>query len=71
VVGKPASATWRDVQVHEVWSVPDAHWLAQLAQEVAKGELIIPISKRFGLAEIREAQTAAEKGASGKVLLTI
>jgi hypothetical protein len=33
--------------------------------------LLIPIAKRFGLAEIREAQTAAEKGAAGKVLLTV
>jgi NADPH:quinone reductase-like Zn-dependent oxidoreductase len=70
VIGKPASAEGHDIQVHEVWSVPDAHRLSQLAQEIAGGEFTIPIAKRFTLAEIREAQELAEKGAAGKVLLT-
>jgi NADPH:quinone reductase-like Zn-dependent oxidoreductase len=70
VVGKPASAAGHDVQVHEVWSVPDAHRLQQLAKEIAAGEFSIPIAKRFTLAEIRLAHESAEKGAGGKVLLT-
>jgi NADPH:quinone reductase-like Zn-dependent oxidoreductase len=70
VIGKPASAAGHDIQVHEVWSVPDAHRLSQLAQEIASGEFTIPIAKRFTLAEIRDAQELAEKGAAGKVLLT-
>ena len=70
VVGKPKSADGRDVQVHEVWSVPDPHRLEQLAQEIASGEFTIPIAKRFKLAEIRQAHELAEKGAGGKVLLT-
>jgi NADPH:quinone reductase-like Zn-dependent oxidoreductase len=70
VVGKPASADGRDIQVHEVWAVPDAHRLEQLVQEIASGKFAIPIAKRFTLAEIREAHEFAEKGAGGKVLLT-
>jgi NADPH:quinone reductase-like Zn-dependent oxidoreductase len=70
VVGKPKSAEGRDLRVNEVWSQPDAKRLADLAQQVAKGELHIPISARFKLAEIRRAHELAEKGASGKVLLT-
>jgi NADPH:quinone reductase-like Zn-dependent oxidoreductase len=71
VIGKPASAAGNDIQVHEVWSVPDAHRLGQLAKEIASGEFTIPIAKRFTLAEIGEAQAVAEKGgAAGKVLLT-
>ncbi len=70
VVGAPKSAAGRDVQVHEVWTGPDAHRLEQLAQEIASGEFSIPIAKRFRLAEIRQAQELAEKGAAGKVLLT-
>ncbi len=70
VVGKPKSADGRDVQVREVWSVPDARRLEQLAQEIASGEFAIPIAKRFTLAEIRQAHELAEKGVPGKVLLT-
>jgi NADPH:quinone reductase-like Zn-dependent oxidoreductase len=70
VVGAPKSAAGRDVQVNEVWSVPDPHRLEQLAQEIVGGEFTIPIAKRFTLAEIRQAHELAEKGAAGKVLLT-
>ena len=70
VVGKPKSADGRDLQVQEVWAVPDPHRLEQLAQEIASGEFVIPIAKRFTLAEIRKAHEVAEKGAGGKVLLT-
>jgi NADPH:quinone reductase-like Zn-dependent oxidoreductase len=70
VVGKPNSADGYDIQVHEVWSEPDAKRLQQLAAEVATGALTIPIYKRLKLAEIRQAHELAEKGASGKVVLT-
>jgi NADPH:quinone reductase-like Zn-dependent oxidoreductase len=70
VVGKPKSADGRDVQVREVWATTDAPRLEQLAREIASGEFVIPIAKRFTLAEIREAHQLAEKGAGGKVLLT-
>jgi NADPH:quinone reductase-like Zn-dependent oxidoreductase len=49
---------------------PDSKRLAELAEDVRQGDLVIPIGKRFKLSQIREAMTAAEKGDSGKVLLT-
>jgi len=70
VVGKPKSADGRDLQVREVWATTDAPRLEQLAKEIANGEFVIPIAKRFTLAEIRKAHESAEKGAAGKVLLT-
>ena len=70
VVGKPRSAEGRDVQVHEVWSQPDATRLAQLAGEIARGAFTIPIGKRLKLAEIRQAQELAEKGGVGKIVIT-
>jgi NADPH:quinone reductase len=70
VIGKPNSADGHDIQVHEVWSVPDVKRLQQLATEIATGVFTIPISKRLKLAEIRQAQELAEKGASGKVVVT-
>jgi NADPH:quinone reductase-like Zn-dependent oxidoreductase len=70
VVGKPNSADGRPLQVNEVWSQPDPKRLQQLALEIARGAFTIPITKRMKLAEIRQAHELAEKGASGKVVLT-
>ena len=70
VVGRPKSADGRDLQVHEVWSEPDAKRLEALARELARGEFTIPISKRFKLAEIRQAHALAEKGGGGKIVIT-
>jgi NADPH:quinone reductase-like Zn-dependent oxidoreductase len=70
VVGKPKSADGRSLKVNEVWSQPDAKRLQQLAVEIAKGDFAIPISRRMKLADIRQAQELAEKGAAGKVVLT-
>jgi NADPH:quinone reductase-like Zn-dependent oxidoreductase len=44
--------------------------LEELGEEVARGLFSIPISKRFKLAQIREAQQLAENGGIGKVVLT-
>jgi NADPH:quinone reductase-like Zn-dependent oxidoreductase len=70
VVGKPPAAESAGIQIVEVWSQPDAKRLAELADDVLEGVLVIPIGMRFKLSEIREAQTAAEKGGTGKVLIT-
>ena len=43
--------------------------LAELAQAVADGKLVVPIARRFPLAEAAAAHALAEKGADGKVLL--
>jgi NADPH:quinone reductase-like Zn-dependent oxidoreductase len=70
VIGRPKSADGRDLQVHEVWSEPDAKRLEKLAGELARGEFTIPISKRFKLAEISQAHALAEKGGGGKIVIT-
>jgi NADPH:quinone reductase-like Zn-dependent oxidoreductase len=70
VVGRPKSADGRDLQVHEVWSEPDPKRVGELARELVRGEFTIPISKRLKLAEIRQAQTLAEKGVGGKIVIT-
>jgi NADPH:quinone reductase-like Zn-dependent oxidoreductase len=68
-VGEPAGATERGLVVHSFLAHADAKRLAALAQAVTDGLLIIPVAKRFPLAEVREAQRFAERGAQGKVLL--
>jgi NADPH:quinone reductase-like Zn-dependent oxidoreductase len=69
VLGKPKGAEGGDFEVREVWSSPDPERLHQLAEAVAHGELVIPIAKKLKLSEVREAQTLAERGGIGKVLL--
>jgi NADPH:quinone reductase-like Zn-dependent oxidoreductase len=70
IVGKPPAAGKAEIRVAEVYSQPDAKRLAELAADVVSGDLVIPIGKRFKLSEIREAHALAEKGGTGKVLIT-
>lgn len=69
VLGKPEGADGKEFQVREVWAQPDAKRLHQLAEAVAAGEFSIPIAKRMKLSQVREAQSTAEKGGIGKILL--
>jgi len=69
VVGEPPGAKERGLVTRSALSHSDAKRLAELADAVAEGTLVIPIAKRFPLAQAAEAQKLAEKGAGGKVLL--
>ncbi len=71
VVGEPAEARDRGLEARHVWAHPDHERLAALVRAVADGVLVIPIAKRFSLAQIREAHQVAQAGAGGKVLVTI
>ena len=69
VIGEPAGARERGLEVRHISAHPDPARLASMLRAVADGTLVIPIAKRFPLSEIREAQALAEKGAGGKVLV--
>ena len=70
VLGQPASAHSRNIQVRAMMAQPDASRLYELADDVARGEFTIPIAKTFRLEEARKAQDLAEHGhPNGKVLL--
>ena len=71
VLGEPAGAKERGFDVHAFGVKPDAKRLGELVADVAVGELVIPISKRFPLAEAAQAHALAEKGGVGKVLLVV
>jgi NADPH:quinone reductase-like Zn-dependent oxidoreductase len=71
VVGAPAGAVSHDIVVRTVWAQPAPTQLAELVAAVANGELKIPIAARFPLERIREAQSLAQKGAGGKVVLRV
>jgi len=66
VLGAPpgAKVTVRAIQVH-----PDPKRLLQLAEDVVRGKLVLPIAGRFPLAQIRDAFQRGGQGA-GKVLVT-
>jgi NADPH:quinone reductase-like Zn-dependent oxidoreductase len=69
VVGEPAGAAARGFVVRAFLTHNDPGRLGELAQAVADGKLVVPIAKRFPLAEARAAHEVAEAGADGKVLL--
>jgi NADPH:quinone reductase-like Zn-dependent oxidoreductase len=71
VVGEPVGAAARGLVVRGLLAHTDGKRLAQLARDVAEGRLVIPIVNRLPLALAWEAQTLAERGAHGKVVLKV
>jgi NADPH:quinone reductase-like Zn-dependent oxidoreductase len=70
VLGTPRNAAkYTSVRVVSVVAKPDAGTLRGMAEAVRDGKLVIPISQKLPLSEAAEAQAAAEKGVSGKILL--
>jgi NADPH:quinone reductase-like Zn-dependent oxidoreductase len=70
-VGEPAGARERGFQVKSFLTHSDPKRLGELAQAVADGKLIVPIAKRFSLAEAAAAHELGEKHVDGKVLLVV
>jgi NADPH:quinone reductase-like Zn-dependent oxidoreductase len=71
VVGEPPGARDRGLVVRAFMAHPDRKRLTELVAAVAEGNLVIPIAKRLPLADIRDAQRLAERGAGGKVILRV
>jgi NADPH:quinone reductase-like Zn-dependent oxidoreductase len=67
----PKNASEHGLEVRHHFAHPDPERLARLVRAVAEGALVIPIARRFKLAQIREAQQFAERGAGGKVIVQI
>ena len=70
VIGAPQNAAnYPTVKVVFVFSKFNRKTLEFMAEAVRDGKLVIPISEQLPLSEAAEAQAAAEKGATGKILL--
>jgi NADPH:quinone reductase-like Zn-dependent oxidoreductase len=70
VLAPPVDAEKLDIQVRTMRAEPDASRLYQLADDVSRGNLIIPIVKVMSLDQVREAQQEAEEGhPQGKIIL--
>src|SRR5579863_2134122 len=63
------AAKYPSVKVVPVFSKFDRKTLEFMAEAVRDGKLVIPISHTLPLSEAAEAQAAAEKGGTGKILL--
>ena len=72
VVGVPQGADLNPtVRATRVGAQPDPQRLRTFAEDLASGKFALPISERFALEEAGHAQTVAEGGAGGKVLLLL
>ncbi|HEX4581080.1 MAG TPA: NADP-dependent oxidoreductase [Acidobacteriaceae bacterium] len=69
VVGAPPEASQHNVRVAALVAQPDASRLYELADEVARGSLKIPIAKTLPLDQVQEAHREAENHPSGKIVL--
>lgn len=69
VLSPPPGATEQGLIVHPILAHPDADRLAQLGDAVVRGELSLPIDRRYPLSDAQTAQQAAEGGGVGKILL--
>jgi NADPH:quinone reductase-like Zn-dependent oxidoreductase len=70
VVGAPQNAAkYPSVKVVPVFSHFDRSTLQYMAEAVRDGKLLIPIGEKLPLSEAVKAQTLAEKGGIGKILL--
>jgi NADPH:quinone reductase-like Zn-dependent oxidoreductase len=69
VLSPPPGATEQGLRVHAILAHPDAKRLTELGESIVKGELVLPVDRRFPLSEVRTAQDLAEAGGVGKVLL--
>jgi NADPH:quinone reductase-like Zn-dependent oxidoreductase len=63
------AAKFPSVRLAHVFSHFDRKTLEFMAEAVRDGKLRIPIGQRFPLSQAAEAQAAAEKGGTGKILL--
>jgi NADPH:quinone reductase-like Zn-dependent oxidoreductase len=70
VLAPPSNAAAHpDVRIETMQVKPAPATLIDMAEAVRAGKLTIPLGQRFALAEANKAHLAAEKGASGKLLL--
>jgi NADPH:quinone reductase-like Zn-dependent oxidoreductase len=71
VLGPPSNAALHPtVQVNPIMSGPDPKTIVHYAEAIRDGKLKLPIDRLMPLSEAAQAQTIAEKGSIGKIILT-
>ena len=70
VLGPPSNAAeYPSIAVKTMEVKADPQVLLHMAEAVQSGKLSIPLGQRFALKDANKAHAAAEKGATGKILL--
>lgn len=70
VLTPPKSADKLGIQIRTMMAEPDVSRLYQLADDVSRGSLLIPVAKVMPLDQVREAKQEAEEGhPQGKIIL--
>jgi NADPH:quinone reductase-like Zn-dependent oxidoreductase len=69
VLGEPSNAKQRNLRIHAIFTRPDSQRLAKLGESLAHGDLELPVTQRFPIAEVRAAHAAAETPGAGKIVL--
>lgn len=69
VLSPPPGAEAQGLEVHAILAHRDPKRLAEIGDAVVRGELVLPVDRRFPLSEARVAQDLAEHGGVGKILL--
>lgn len=69
VLSPPVGATEQGLRVHAMLAHPDPERLAVIGEAVVRGELLLPVERRFPLRDAASAQDLAEAGGVGKILL--
>jgi NADPH:quinone reductase-like Zn-dependent oxidoreductase len=69
VLGPPLGAEEQGLRVHAMLAHADPERLRRIGEAVVKGELVLPVDRRFPLSQAQMAQQVAEAGGIGKVLL--
>jgi len=70
VTPPPDTSLHPTLQLNRIMAVPDPAALVHFAEAVRDGRLKLPIDRLMPLAQAAEAQTIAEKGGIGKIVLT-
>jgi NADPH:quinone reductase-like Zn-dependent oxidoreductase len=71
VLGPPSNAALHPtVQVNPIMAAPDPKTIVHYGEAIRDGKLKLPIDRLMPLAEAAQAQTIAEKGGIGKIVLT-
>jgi NADPH:quinone reductase-like Zn-dependent oxidoreductase len=69
VLSPPEHAAEQGLRVHAMLAHPDPARLADLGEAVVRGQLRLPVDRRFPLSDVQSAQQVAEAGGVGKILL--
>jgi NADPH:quinone reductase-like Zn-dependent oxidoreductase len=70
VTPPPDTTLHPTLQLNRMMAVPDPATLVHYAEAIRDGKLKLPIDRLMPLADAAEAQTIAEKGGIGKIVLT-